>query len=132
MKKCPFGNGMFKELHYSDIQRTLLFFGICIWIRFLMAYIAEHYYKHPVFLWTAFTMSALVIYHLSIRYENCVWWNRSFHKNIAILIFICVAFQLFLQKYTEINTLIHPKIIALLLYIDVLYGVYSKISMMIV
>lgn len=103
--------GIFESLGVSSNVKKLLFYGICIWVRLFIAYLAYRYYSKQWFIYVAGLLSLYAL--LSIGSESCVWWSRSFHKVIAGLIFGSVALD-------------QNKFVPYLLVTDVAFGlVYS-------
>ena len=117
-------NGLIKGWGVSVKNRKILFYAICIWIRFALVYLSYIFYDRPWFLYVAAGITLYTIISKSFDKDHCVWWSRKFHYIIRVLIFITAIIQLIL-KYKD-NEIKHIPVISYLLLADILFGlIYS-------
>ena len=85
--------GYFKSNGYTPVERKRLFYGVCIWVRILLA----------IFVWYAFTHFKKVAYILPpliilgsvgtiYTFFKCkdtkVWWSRRIHSIFASILIV--------------------------------------------
>jgi len=115
-KKGEFGG--IKDLGVSLKNRKLLFYGICIWVRLGLSFLA---YKYTTKKWFPYLVAIICL--LSIKFvhfekDNCVWWSRKMHFIILILVLCTSIFQIITKN--------DKPIIAFLILIDLLLGLSSS------
>jgi len=131
MKVCKTNGGRLAN-DYSPEQRKKLFYSVCILVRFSIGLflffslqiskklkINENFAKKTLSILT-FLISIYVLYLNNIVKYNgdCVWWNRTVHSLIAIVILICSVFVYF-EK-------LDIKILGILIWFDVSFGILTS------
>ncbi len=106
-------NGIFSSL--TPIKRALLFYLICIWVRLYIAFFIYKNWNNKIWLYVVIFASIVSIYLNWTKLDGKVWWNRYIHCLNAILLLI---FALLV-----INGYINGKILGVILFWDVLFGI---------
>ena len=112
--------GFFEQNGYTTEQRRVLFFGVCIPIRLLLAYVIYAHSDKKSVLVLTMCISLLMGFTYISKHNSgdVVWWNRKIHAYIVFVIGLCA-----LLLYSDV---IHDKQILLALLVsDVLFGVYT-------
>lgn len=109
--------GIVENLGASPSQRKKLFYGVCIPLRLLLAYIV---YLNPTsypmrLMVTIFSASSMYSNILGLNSTNSVWWDRKFHFTMSSL-------SLILSMTDRIEYV--PSIMV----IDILYGVIHSFA----
>ena len=116
---CKKGDfGAVKDRGVSLRNRKLLFYGVCIWVRLGLAYLA---YKLNEKEWFPYLIAGIML--LSLRYvkfnkDHCVWWSRKFHHMMVIIILLTSIYQIVTKD--------KKPLIAVLILIDLIVGVISS------
>jgi hypothetical protein len=113
--------GIFEKMGYSMLQKRDLFYTICIFIRLLMAGTVYNYSKNKYIQYAVIFFSIISTYLNYTKLNECVWWSRKFHLIIAFILLV-VSLQIIFKKIK--NT----KLMAYLLYIDVLFGIVHTLK----
>ena len=107
--------GVIKAAGASFNQRKLLFYGICIWVRFGLVYLSYKFYDKPWFLYLALIGSILSIITIRINKDDCVWWSRRFHYINLLMILYVALIQLITKD--------RRPVISIILFIDIIVGI---------
>jgi hypothetical protein len=94
MTSCPNSSGIIWRLfHLSPIQRKTLFFGVCVPIRLLIAYVTYHY-PYPIMFPLIFIFATATVVKLGIdgigngTQYGTQWWSKWFQLLIALFIIL--------------------------------------------
>jgi len=105
--------GVVQSMGFSPSERKMLFYSVCIPIRFTIAALAFKYEKHPFFVPFMVLVSTIAV--VQNTNDTKVWWNRHIHRLISLSILLTAIAG-------------HPKYIKYLLLLDVSHGLISSLS----
>lgn len=93
-------------------QRKKLFYGVCVPLRLLLAFIVYRKYSSVTIQGIVLAFSAMSIYTnlLGLNSSNDIWWSQKFHLFVSIKIVLCLITG-------------RPEYVPYLMVVDVLYGV---------
>lgn len=112
VKKYRMSGGLFQSLGYTKTQRMAIFFLVCIWVRFTLAYLVHRFHERPIvkiMLGSAALISFIVnIRLMSSPVSSDVWWCRDIHALCAGLIFssILLGYSSWCAPIMVVDTLI--------------------------
>lgn len=127
--KCNKNNngGAVMSMGYSPEKRKMIFLGICIWIRFLMAFGVYTFYRRKELSYLIPLIAGYSIYiNLKQIFNDkkkgkCVWWSRPFHILNGLTVLLVSVFKISLFN-------LHPnRLVSFLLLIDVLFGIVTSL-----
>ena len=112
------GGMLARRFNLTLLQRKSFFYGVCIWVRLLIAYSAYKYRNERWFLPLVAVVSGLVVFFDSTKKsdDDSVWWSRTFHYYVAATVFLAAIGQMLFGQFRKLP------IVSLLLLIDVSYG----------
>ena len=98
-------------------QRKKLFYGVCVPLRLLLAFIVHRKYSSPAAQGIVLAFSTMSIYTnlLGLVSSNEIWWSKRFHLFTSIKIVLCLIAG-------------RPEYVAYLMMGDVLYGVLTSFA----
>ena len=115
-KKGDFGG--VKDRGVSIKNRKLIFYGICIWVRLGLVYLA---YKLKEKVWFPYLIVAIFLfslYNVKFDKDECVWLARKMHYIILCIILLASIYQVISKDKRPI--------ISLLVLIDLILGLGSS------
>ncbi len=96
--KCKKGDfGGVKDLNVSLKNRKILFYLVCIWIRFGLFLLAYKYYNKKWFPYVIGIIAIILLYFVKFDKDHCVWWSRKLHYIMLCLILIVSVIQIILK-----------------------------------
>lgn len=93
-------------------QRKKLFYGVCVPLRLILAFLVHRKYSSPIVQGIVLAFSTMSIYTnlLGLNSSNDIWWSQKFHLFVSIKIVACLLIG-------------RPEYVSLMMVSDVLYGV---------
>ena len=116
---CKKGDwGGVKDLGVSLENRKRLFYGICIWVRLGLVYLAYLLREKKWFPYTILGICLLSLYWIPFDKDACVWWSRKLHH---IMVYVLLAAALYQVVMEDTRPLL-----SILLFTDLMLGVTSS------
>jgi hypothetical protein len=115
-KKGDFGG--VKDQGVSLQNRKRLFYGICIWVRLGLVYLAYVLRKKKWFPYSIIVICLLSLYFIKFDKDTCVWWSRKMHQIMVYIILVAALYQVITED-------VRP-IISILIFIDLILGIISS------
>lgn len=109
--------GVIESSGATPSQRKKLFYGVCVPLRLLLAYLVYRTYSSPWVQGTVLSVALLSVYLnlLGLNTSNDIWWSQKFHLMMSLKIVFCLVGG-------------RPEFVPYLMLLDVLFGATTSLA----